>query len=244
MRQIVGRLVLTCVLAIAAASVVTGFALASAKDVGGDPQLADISKQVGDINKKLRDLESKGRVAKEGKLAAAAECGFGESSRVFLPWGDVAEYGLIPQGDLANTSGWSLKNVAVAGEHDPFTAGSRSLLFTKGDSTAVTPVMCVNLDHPTLRLFAADRGGNGKAHLEVSVLYEDLVGHVHELTLARLKVGEAWQPSVVIPIGVNILSVASVNGWTPVSFEFKVHGLQKGEAFSVDGVYVDPCSSR
>jgi len=55
MRQIVGRLVLTCVLAIAAASVVTGFALASANDVGGDPQLADISKQVGDINKKLRE---------------------------------------------------------------------------------------------------------------------------------------------------------------------------------------------
>jgi hypothetical protein len=244
MRQMVGRIVLTCALAIVAASLVTGVALASAKDVGGDPQLVDISHQVGDMQKKLFELESKGRVAREGKLAAAAECGFGAPSQVFLPWGDFADYGLIPQGDLADTSGWSFKNVAVVDDHDPFTAGSRSLLFTKGDSEAATPVMCVNLDHPTLRIFAADRGGNGKAHLEVKVLYEALDGHVHDLTLARLKVGEAWQPSVVIPIGVNILSVASVNGWTPVSFDFKVHGLQKGETFSVSSVYVDPHASR
>jgi len=244
MRQIVGRIALTGMLAIATAGVITGVALASAKGVGGDPQLVDISHQIGDMQKKLRELESKGRVAREGKLAAAAACGFGASSRVFLPWGDVADYGLIPQGDLSNTSDWSFKNVSVVADHDPFTAGSQSLLFTKGDSEAATPVMCVNLDHPTLRLFAADRGGNGKAHLEVNVLYEDLDGHVRDLTLARLKVGQAWQPSVVIPIGVNILSVASVNGWTPVSFDFKVHGLQKGETFSVDGVYVDPHASR
>jgi hypothetical protein len=244
MRQIVGRIVLTGVLALVAASLVTGGALASAKDVGGDPQLVDISHQLGDMQKKLRELESKGRVAREGKLAAAAVCGFDAPTQVFLPWGDAADYSLVPQGDLAHTDGWAFKNVAVANDHDPFTAGSRSLLFAKGDSEAVTPVMCVNLDHPTLRLFAADRGGNGKAHLEVSVIYEDLDGHAHELTLARLKVGTAWQPSVVIPIGVNVLSVASASGWTPVSFRLKVHGLQKGETFAVGGIYVDPHASR
>ena len=56
--------------------------------------------------------------------------------------------------------------------------------------------------------------------------------------------GEAWQPSVVIPIGVNMLSAASANGWTRSRSSFKVHGLQKGETFALGGVYVDPCRSR
>jgi hypothetical protein len=57
-------------------------------------------------------------------------------------------------------------------------------------------------------------------------------------------VSDEWQPSVVIPIGVNFLSTASAYGWTPVAFKFKVHGLQKGETFSIDGLYVDPWRSR
>jgi len=211
---------------------------------GTDPQVVDISHQLSDMQKKLNDLLSRGRLAKAGKLAATADCGYGDSSQVFLPWGDLASYSLVPQGDLGDTSGWSFKNVGFSDDHDPFTPGTRSLLFTKGDSEAVTPVMCVNLDNPTLRLFLADRGGNGKSHLEVSVIYEDLDGNAHDLTLARLKVGAVWQPSVIVPIGVNLLSAASASGWTPVSFDFRVNGLQKGETFSLDGVYVDPTRSR
>jgi hypothetical protein len=210
----------------------------------GDDQLVDVSKQLSGLQKKLDELQSKGRSARQGKLAAAADCGFGAPSQVFGAWGDEADYSLIPEGDLSSTDGWSLKNVAVTPDSNPFTGGSGSLLFTKGDSEAVTPVMCVNLEHPTLRMFLADRGGNGKAHLEVKVLYEGLDGHAHDLTVARLKVGDELQPSVIVPIGVNMLSVASANGWTPVALELKVHGLQKGETFSVAGIYVDPCQSR
>jgi len=232
-----------CAIALVAALLVVGGAVAGTS-ASGDDQIVDVSKQLGDMQKKLDELQAKRRTAKQGKLAAAAECGFGAPSQVFGAWGDDADYSLIPQGDLASTDGWSLKNVSVAPESDPFTGGNGSLLFTKGDSDAVTPVMCVNLEHPTLRMFLADRGGNGKAHLEVNVVYEGLDGKAHDLTVARLKVGDEWQPSVVIPIGVNMLSVASANGWTPVAFELKAHGLQKGETFSVAGIYVDPCQSR
>jgi hypothetical protein len=243
MNGILRRLSVLAVVALAAALVGTGGALAGGADLG-DGQVVDVTHQLGDMQKKLDELRAKGRTAKEGKLTAAAACGFDAPSQVFLPWGDPADYSLIPEGDLVDTSRWSLKNVELSSEHDPFTAGAGSLVFTKGDSEAVTPVMCVNLDHPTMRVFLADRGGNGKAHLEVKMLYEDLDGHAHDLTVARLKVGDSWQPSVVIPIGVNILSVASANGWTPVAFDFKVHGLQKGETFALGGVYVDPCRSR
>ena len=222
----------------------SGAALASSIDDSATSQLVDIGHQLGDLTKKLTELQSKGQLAKTGKLAAAADCDFDDASQAFLPWGDSADYSLIPQGDLIDTSGWGLKNVALSDEHDPVTDGGGSLLFTKGDSEAVTPAMCVNLDHPTLRLFVADRGGNGKAHLDVDVMYEGLDGNTRKLRLAMLKVGPAWEPSLVIPIGVNMLSVASASGWTPVAFEFDAHGLQKGETFSLGGVYVDPSRSR
>ena len=215
----------------------SGAALASSIDDSAKSQLVDISHQLGDLTKKLTELQSKGQLARSGKLAAAADCDFEEASQAFLPWGDSADYSLVPQGDLTDTSGWELKNVRLSDEHDPVTDGAGSLLFTKGDSEAVTPAMCVNLDHPTLRLFVADRGSNGKAHLDVNVIYEGLDGKSRKLRLAMLKVGPAWEPSLVIPIGVN-------SGWTPVAFEFDVHGLQKGETFSLGGVYVDPSRSR
>ena len=220
----------------------TGVALAGARLLLLTPACR-CQPSVGDMQKKLNDLQANGRMARGGKLSAAATCDFDDPSQVFPPLGDLAAYSLVPQGDLSSTEAWSLKNVSVTSDHDPFTPGSSSLLFAKGDSEAVTPVMCVNLDNPSFRLFLADRGGNGKAHLEVKVLYEDLDGSTHNLTLARLKVTDQWQPSVVIPIGVNLLSVASANGWTPVAFDFKVHGLQKNETFALDGVYVDPAGA-
>jgi hypothetical protein len=244
MRGRVRRVVAVGAIAVVSILALTDGALADSQDGGDDSQLIDVSHQLTDMQKKLDELHAQGRVARPGKLVAAADCGYGDSAQVFLPWGDLADYALIPQGDLSDTSGWAFKNVQLSLEHDPFTTGASSILFTKGDSEAVTPVMCVNLANPTFRVFLADRGGNGKAHLEVKVIYEDLDGHAHDLTIARLKVGYDWQPSIVIPIGVNMLSTASAYGWTPVSFDFKVHGLQKGETFSLDGVYVDPWGSR
>jgi len=237
------RLVITLG-AIVAALVASGAALASSIDDSPTSLLVDNSHQLGDLQQKLNELQSRGQLAKTGRLSAAADCGFDSPFPVFLPWGDPAGYSLIPQGSLRETSEWNLKNVTLSNEQDPVTDGAGSLLFSKGDSEAVTPVMCVSLDHPTLRLFLADRGGNGKAHLDVSVVYEGLDGKDHDLTLARLKVGPTWEPSLVIPIGVNVLSAASASGWTPVAFEFDVHGLQKGETFSLGGVYVDPLRSR
>ena len=239
MRGLLRRLVL--ISAISSIAVLATTTVALADDNG---QLVDISHQVADMQKKLGELQAKGQMAKTGKLAEAADCSFGDSGQVFLPWGDPASYRLAPQGDFSDTSAWSLKNASVSPDHDPFTSGTNSLLLARGDSEAVTPVMCVSVNNPTLRLFLADQGGNGKANLQVKVIYEGLDGHAHQLSVANLKVNEQWQPSVVIPIGVNLLAAASANGWTPVAFDFKVHGLQKGEAFSLDGIYVDPWASR
>jgi hypothetical protein len=242
MTGVLGRVFMVGAMAVAAAAIGTGGASAATLP-GTDPQIVDISKQLTDMQKQLANLQATGGTAKEGRLAAEADCGFGDPSQVFLPWGDDADYSLIPGGDLADTTRWTLKNTTAAAEHDPFTAGTGSLAL-RGDAEVVTPVMCVSLAEPTLRLFLADRGGDGHGSLEVKVLYDGLDGKTHALTVARLRAGEAWQPSVVIPIGVNVLAAASANGWTPVAFDFKPRDLRKGETFSIDGVYVDPCRSR
>lgn len=207
-------------------------------------QLIDTSHQIADIQQKIANLQARGQFARTGKLALSADCGFQDPSQVFAAWGDLASYSLAPNGDLSQTGGWTFKNATVGSDHDPFTPGSNSLVFSKGDAQAVSPAMCVNLDNPTIRMFVRDSGGNGKSDIKVTVLYEDIKGHVQHLDLARIRATSDWSPSITIPIGVNVLSTASAGGVTAVAFQFKVEGLQKGETLALDNLYVDPFNSH
>jgi hypothetical protein len=219
-------------------------ATTSRADSGTQPesQLSDTSHQVSDIQRKIADMQAHGQSARAGKLSAAATCGYGDASQVFGAWGDQAIYSLAPQGDFSDTSQWTFKNVQVA--NDPNPLGANAVQFVKGDSEAISPAMCVDLTNPTIRLMMKDTGGNGKANVKVDVLYEDLNGHVQHLTLAKLRAGSDWSPTIAIPIAVNILSTASASGMTAVAFDFKVEGLQKNEAVELADLYVDPYCSR
>ena len=236
------------VLVLAACAIVfaaTGASAASADDgTGGDAQLEDVSKQVSAIEKKMDELLAHGRWARAGSLLAGAECGYGDPSTQFAAWGDDASYVLAPQGDLSETDGWTLsKQATVASSGDPFSGARHSLQFANG-AEAATPAMCVNLDHPTIRFFVRDQGGNDKSRLKVDVLYEDFDGHVKHLTDAKLRAGTEWQPSVIVPMYMNVLALASPTGVTAVAFQFKAEGLQKGETLSISSLYVDPFRSR
>jgi hypothetical protein len=231
-----------CILAFAAS--VTTSAMADDGTAGDDAQLLDVSKQVSGIEKKMNDLLARGQWAKAGKLLAGVDCGYGDPSPFFAPWGDGAMYMLTPQGDLSVTDGWTLnKQATVAPSADPFSGAEQSLQFGKG-AEAATPAMCVNLDNPTIRFFVRDLGGNGKSQLKVDVLYEDFGGHVKHLTIAKLKAGGEWQPSVILPMYMNMLALASPSGLTAVAFRFKAEGLQKDETLSISSLFVDPFSSR
>jgi len=229
-----------CVVALAAAVAAPGMAA----DGTGDDQLIDVSKQVASIHKKMNDLLAHGRWARQGELLAGADCGYDDAARIFSPWGDLAMYALAPQGDLSPSDDWTLKKEAtiVVGA-DPYSGAEQSLELTKGAEVA-TPAICVNLDNPTIRFFARDVGGNGKSNLKVDVLYEDFDGHIKHLTIAKLRLGTEWQPSVIVPIYMNMLALASPDGLTAVAFKFKAEGLQKDETLSISSLYVDPFSSR
>ena len=55
---------------------------------------------------------------------------------------------------------------------------------------------------------------------------------------------QSRQPSLIVPIYMNMLALATPNGLTAVAFRFKAEGLQKNETLSISGLYVDPFSSR
>ena len=183
-------------------------------------------------------------LGRAGDLLESADCGYGEPTTLFEPWGDGATYMLAPQGDLSATDGWTLdKHADVDSSADPFSGAARSLRFGKG-AEAASPAMCVNLDHPTIRFFVRDAGGNGKSHLKVDVLYEDFGGSVKHMTVARVRAGSTWRPSAIVPMYVNMLALASPSGVTAVAFRFKAEGLQKGETVSISSLFVDPFRSR
>ena len=237
-RSLKNILVLSISIFVLAGSAATG---ALAADAAGEgTQLSDVSKQVSGIQKKMDKLLAHGRWATAGKLLAGADCGYGEPSSMFAAWGDDETYVLAPQGDLAASDGWTLnKQATVIPSADPFSGAKNSLQFVKG-AQAATPAMCVNLDNPTIRFFVRDLGGNDKSQLKIDVLYEDLDGHVKHLTVARVRAGGEWQPSVILPIYMNILALASPSGVTAVAFRFKAEGLQKDETLSISALYVDP----
>jgi hypothetical protein len=230
-----------CVLAFGAVTATTAMAEGG---TGTESELLDVSHQVGDLQKKMNELLAHGRQARAGKLLLGADCGYGDPSAVFAAWGDPAIYALAPEGDLSSTESWTLnKRARVVAGADPFSGAAQSLELPK-DGQAGTPAMCVNLDHPTIRFFVRDSGGNGKSNLKVDMLYENLDGHVKHLTVAKLRVGSEWQPSLILPIYMNMLALASPTGLTAVALQFKAEGLQKDEVLSISSVYVDPFSSR
>ena len=92
-------------------------------------------------------------------VASAPDCTPKPTTQPFRPWGDSTPYNLAPGGSFEGGAGsWSLTGGAslVTGNEPWKVAGathSRSLRLPPG-ATATSPVICVGLEHPTLRFFA------------------------------------------------------------------------------------------
>jgi hypothetical protein len=221
-----------------------GLGATAALAASNDPELVDMSHQVQDIQKKVSELQAQGRWARDGVLRAAATCGDEQTARVFQPWGDLADYALAPQGDLEAADGWTLDHQArVAAGNEPFAPGGQSLLLPDG-GTAVSPVICVSLAHPTIRFFAQNTG-DPNARLEVEVVYQDLNGKPQHMTVAKLKGSSSWSPTTIVPFYANLLAAASPDGMTAVAFRFTAKDLRsKASAWRVDDLYVDPFKGK
>ena len=172
-------------------------------------------------------------------VAAAGDCPSQPTAPVFAPWGDGAQYALAPDGGFeAGATGWALSDgAAVADGNEPFRLGGdadASSLALPAGAEATSPPVCIDVAHPTIRLFARNDGGL-LSTLTVSVRFRTLLGW-QTLPVGVLGGGDAWQPTAPVPVVVNLLSL--LGGAQDVSFRFDADG---GD-WAIDDVYVDPYS--
>lgn len=173
-------------------------------------------------------------------VASAPDCTPKPTTQPFKPWGDSTPYNLAPGGSFEGGAGsWSLTGGAslVSGNEPWKVAGathSKSLRLPPG-ATATSPVICVGLEHPTLRFFAK----NNRALLStmtVEVIVETSLGLKAAVPIGLLLPHGQWKPSPKILVVANLLPLLP-GQHTPV--QFRLRSVLLG-TWSVDDFYVDP----
>ena len=174
-------------------------------------------------------------------VQSAPDCDAQDVSRVFLPWADLANYQFAPDGGFeSGADGWSLSGDAHVANgnssHYVHGAADTSSLSLPAGSSAISPTVCVGLEHPTLRFFSKKVSGhNLLSSMTVSVRTETALGAVVELPIGVVLPTGGWQPTLPMTVVANLLPLLP-GDHTPVQFRFTaVSG-----SWQIDDVYVDP----
>ncbi|HET9073977.1 MAG TPA: hypothetical protein VFN48_05305 [Solirubrobacteraceae bacterium] len=172
----------------------------------------------------------------------AQNCGTPQDVQAFLPWGDINEYFLAPDGNFAGSAAsWTLSGgaSAVAGGDGYSLAGAapstQSLSLPDG-SSATTPSFCVGFNAPTIRFFA-ENSGSTSSTLAVSATATTSFGTTVTLSLGQISATSTWNPSAPLAILFNVLEAAP-GSETPVTLTFTPQGT--GGNWQIDDLYVDP----
>ncbi len=218
-----------------AAIVLAGVVPATAAEPA--PDLMDVAKQVASLQRGFAEYAARHGSVRSGRLTAAlADCSERTTTNPFSAWGDDADYFLAPEGDFSSSHRWTMNDHAAV-DHD----GSDNALTLQDGGEALSPVLCVTANLPTIRFFARNDGGSAESRLEVSVIYEDADGKVKRLKVARLRSGDDWQPAIAVPIYINSLAAFAGDGTAPVVIQFRATGVKsKLGRWQVDDLYVDP----
>ncbi len=164
-------------------------------------------------------------------------------SKPFLPWLDVADYTLAPNGGLeGGASGWLLTGGAkvVTGNETFYVRapGDRHSLALPSASSATTGTTCVRTLDATMRMFVINTGST-LSTLKVEVLYTDLSGRARAETIAVLLGGSKWAPILPTAFLANLVHPPLLtDGATDVAFRFTPQGSLGG--WRIDDVFVDP----
>ena len=173
-------------------------------------------------------------------VASAPSCEAQTTSRVFLPWLDLASYQAAPDGGFeAGAKGWTLSGAATVPGNESHYVGGRAddtALRIPSGGSATSPVFCVGLEHPTARLFAKRSGGTLLSTLRVDVQFEDALGAQHSLPIGLVVSGGNWAPSLPMLMVANLLPLLP-GDHTPVTLRFVPQGAG---TWTIDDLYVDP----
>jgi hypothetical protein len=169
--------------------------------------------------------------------AQAEELGGGCPGQVleypFAPWEDGAPYTLMPDGDLTQGgAGWDLGGAEIVDDNEPwYVHGGDTPAAVRLDTGDVvtTPPICITPDHPTMRFFVRDSGGDYGTLTVDAVLPDGLALPIE--VMFGMDEGDAWAPSAVVPIFANLVT-------DTVRFRFSAVGSDS--AWVIDDVFVDP----
>jgi hypothetical protein len=181
-----------------------------------------------------------------GTSAASADtlpCSTPSASQVFSPFGDGADYALVPGGNFeGDMSGWTLNGASVVSGNEPWSVGgagdSQSLSIGPGGS-AISPPFCVNDEFPSWRFFAQLDGGLGRSRLDVSVQWSDQQGDSGVTRVATLRGGtyRTWRPTASLQLG------PPLDDYTTMT-EQLMFSAGDGPGWQIDDVYIDPYAKR
>ncbi|CAA9475341.1 MAG: hypothetical protein AVDCRST_MAG53-256 [uncultured Solirubrobacteraceae bacterium] len=179
-----------------------------------------------------------------GPISSEADCSASRPlTQPFLPWADLANYALSPDGGLeAGGKGWRLSGGATStAGNEPFFVGgsndSRSLHLPSGSSATSAPT-CVGLEWPTIRFFTRSSGTSSLSSLRVEVLFESAATRATQsLQIGTATPGGNWWPTPQMVMLVNTLGALSEDGMVPVAFRFTP--VATG-SWQIDDLYVDP----
>jgi hypothetical protein len=179
--------------------------------------------------------------AKAGLILTPPPSGCDTASKVFAPWGDYANYALVPGGSFeSGTPAWAMSGGAkVVAGNEPFyvrsSTDSRSLYLPSG-STALSPTVCFGLGDWHARFFVRNVG-SARGSLKVDIVVRNLLGGLlSTLDGGTVSTSGVWAPSSRVRL--TLTNLCSLLGVRSIAFRFRTSG--SGAAFQVDDVYLDP----
>jgi hypothetical protein len=179
-------------------------------------------------------------------VGSAPSCDAQPLATPFVPWLDYASYTPLPAADFESSAdGWTLTGgAAVADGNEPFHVsgpGSSSLSVPSGGS-AISPTICVGIEHPTMRFFAKRNSGGplGLSTMRVDVIFESLLGSVTSLPIGVVTGSSSWQPTLPMTVVANLLALLP-GEHTAVAFRFTP---MLGGSWSIDDAQVDPYNRK
>jgi hypothetical protein len=180
-------------------------------------------------------------VIAETTAASQQECQAPVLSQPFWNLRDTRHYVLAPGGDFSDPggAGWQFSGGArIVNDTRPDGTIGGSLYMPSG-STAVSPVMCVDMTYPTARLWARTLSGDGAVTFSVS--YAATKSELKPHDVGHVKGDRrGWKLSGDVHIKPEL--AGNDDGWRRVAFVLTAGG-KTGE-FQLDDIYVDPRMSH
>jgi hypothetical protein len=178
-------------------------------------------------------------------VTSATSCDPQSLSTPFAQWWDPASYTPLPAADFeTSAAGWTLSGGAsVADGNESFHVsgpGTSSLTVPSGGS-AISPTICVGVEHPTIRFFAKrnDAGPLGLSTMRVDVIFDTVLGSI-SAPIGIVTPSAGWMPTLPMTVVANILTLLP-GQHTNVAFRFTP---MLGGEWSIDDVHVDPYNRR